>query len=123
MLFTLSSDGLSTWSGEVLAVGLFKDQPVTELDNRWPGLAKTLSREQFSGKPGQQLVLNLLEASSPQRLVVMGLGDAAAFNLDGVRRAAATAARAAGSSTGRLGLQPYHAITFVHQVYNYLPHL
>ena len=100
MLLTLANDGLSTWSGDVLAVGLFKDQPATELDNRWPGLANTLNREQFSGKSGQQLVLNLLEASGPQRLVVMGLGDAAAFNLDGVRRAAAAAARAAGSSTG-----------------------
>ena len=82
MLLSLANDGLLTWSGEVLAVGLFKDQPATELDSRWPGLANTLSREQFSGKPGQQLVVNLLETSGPQRLVVMGLGDAAAFNLD-----------------------------------------
>ena len=41
MLLSLANDGLSTWSGEVLAVGLFKDQPTTELDSRWPGLANT----------------------------------------------------------------------------------
>ena len=105
MRLSLSNDGLPTWSGEVLAVGLFKDQPATELEGRWPGLSNTLNREQFSGKPGQQLVVNLLEGSGPQRLVVLGLGDAAAFNLDGVRRAAAAAAKAAGVCNGLLGLQ------------------
>ena len=76
MRLSLANDGLPTWSGEVLAVGLFKDQPATELEGRWPGLSNTLNREQFSGKPGQQLVVNLLEGSGPQRLVVLGLGDA-----------------------------------------------
>ena len=76
MLLTLANDGLSTWSGEVLAVGLFKDQPATELDSRWPGLANTLKREQFSGKPGQQLVLNLLDflAQGSWMLLIMDAG-------------------------------------------------
>ena len=105
MRFSLANDGLTSWSGEVLAVGLFQDQPATDLEGRWPGLGDALSRDQFQGKSGQQLVLNLLEPAGPQRLVVLGLGDAAAFNLEGVRSAAAKAARAAGGCTGALGLQ------------------
>ena len=105
MRFSLANDALPTWSGEVLAVGLFQDQPATELEGRWPGLENALDREQFSGKSGQQLVLNLLDPAGPQRLVVLGLGDAAGFNLDGVRSAAAKAAKAAGGCSGALGLQ------------------
>ena len=105
MRFSLANDGLPSWSGEVLAIGLFKDQQAPELESRWPGLTNALSRDQFSGKAGQQLVLNLLDSSGPQRLVVLGLGDAAGFNLDGVRSAAAKAAKAAGGCSGQLGLQ------------------
>ena len=105
MRFSLANDGLPTWSGEVLAVGLFQDQPATALESRWPGLENALAREQFSGKASQKLVLNLLDPAGPQRLVVLGLGDAADFNLDGVRSAAAKAAKAAGGCSGALGLQ------------------
>ena len=101
----LANDGLPSWSGEVLAIGLFKDQQAPELESRWPGLSQALSRDQFNGKAGQQLILNLLGNSGPQRLVVLGLGDAAGFNLDGVRSAAANAAKAAGGCSGQLGLQ------------------
>ena len=105
MRFSLATDGLQDWSGEVLAVGLHKDQAIGELEARFPGLGAALSQQQFTGKPAQQFVLNLLGDGGPQRLVVMGLGEAAQFNLDGVRSAAARAAKAASGCSGRLGLQ------------------
>ena len=89
----------------MLVVGLLQDQPATDLDNRFAGLSAALERQQFKGKPSEQLLINRLEADGPKRLVVLGLGPASSFNLQGVRSAAARAAKAAIGFSGTLGLQ------------------
>ena len=91
MRSSLSSAGLQDWSGDVLVVGLLQDQPATDLDSRFAGLSAALERQQFKGKPSEQLLINRLEADGPKRLVVLGLGPASSFNLQGVRSAAARA--------------------------------
>ena len=103
MRCSLSSQAVQDWSGDVLVVGLLQDQPATELEARFPGLGAALEQQQFKGKPAEQLLINRLGDDSPQRLVVLGLGPANGFNLDGVRRAAARAATAASGHTGNLG--------------------
>ena len=105
MRSSLSSDGLQDWSGDVLVVGLLQDQPATDLDSRFAGLSAALERQQFKGKPSEQLLINRLEADGPKRLVVLGLGPASSFNLQGVRSAAARAAKTAIGFSGTLGLQ------------------
>ena len=105
MRCSLSSQAVQDWSGDVLVVGLLQDQPATELEARFPGLGAALEQQQFKGKPAEQLLINRLGDDSPQRLVVLGLGPANGFNLDGVRSAAARAAKAASGHTGNLGLQ------------------
>ena len=104
MRSSLSSDGLQDWSGDVLVVGLLQDQPATDLDSRFAGLSAALERQQFKG-PSEQLLINRLEADGPKRLVVLGLGPASSFNLQGVRSAAARAAKTATGFSGTLGLQ------------------
>ena len=105
MRCSLSSQAVQDWSGDVLVVGLLQDQPATELEARFPGLGAALEQQQFKGKPAEQLLINRLGDDGPQRLVVLGLGPANSFNLDGVRSAAARAAKAASGHTGNLGLQ------------------
>ena len=105
MRCSLSSQAVQDWSGDVLVVGLLQDQPATELEARFPGLGAALEQQQFKGKPAEQLLINRLGSDGPQRLVVLGLGPANGFNLDGVRSAAARAAKAASGHTGKLGLQ------------------
>ena len=105
MRSSLSSAGLQNWSGDVLVVGLLQDQPATDLDSRFAGLSAALERQQFKGKPSEQLLINRLEADGPKRLVVLGLGPASNFNLQRVRSAAARAAKAAIGFSGTLGLQ------------------
>ena len=105
MRSSLSSQGVQDWTGDVLVVGLLQDQPATDLEARFPGLGAALEQQQFKGKPAEQLLINRLGSDGPQRLVVLGLGPANGFNLDGVRSAAARAAKAASGHTGSLGLQ------------------
>ena len=83
MRSSLSSAGLQDWSGDVLVVGLLQDQPATDLDSRFAGVSAALERQQFKGKPSEQLLINRLEADGPKRLVVLGLGPASSFNLQG----------------------------------------
>ena len=46
----------------MLVVGLLQDQPATDLENRFAGLSAALERQQFKGKPAEQLLINRLEA-------------------------------------------------------------
>ena len=85
MRFSLSTTGLQDWNGDVLVVGLLHNQPATDLEARFPGLGAALTQQQFKGKPSEQLLINRLGNDGPQRLVVLGLGPANAFNLDGVK--------------------------------------
>ena len=103
-----SSGTLQTWAGDTLAVGLFSGDGAGQrqaLEARWGSpLLKRLEQRRFKAKPGECVTLELLE-QTPSALVLIGLGDPAAFGLDGLRSAAASAAKAAAAlGGGSLGL-------------------
>ena len=107
MRFSLSSTGLQEWNGDVLAVGLplgDVDTTATALEQRFGGITDALKQQEFKGKPGDQLVITPL-GGGPQRLVVLGLGEADEIDADRLRGAAARAAKAAIGHEGSLGLQ------------------
>ena len=106
------SDVLPDWSGDTLAVGLFaaaKDQPVHPLRQQLASsfgaeLLERLEQLAFQGKAGECQSFERLGAG-PGCLIVVGLGEPAAFNLTALRGAAAAAASAAGRRHSRhLGL-------------------
>ena len=89
MRFSLSSNGLQEWNGNVLAVGLPQgdaDATATALEQRFAGITDALKQQEFKGKPGDQLVITPLGAG-PERLVVLGLGDADGIDIDRLRDA------------------------------------
>ena len=107
MRLSLSSAGLKDWAGDVLVVGLLNeesDQDRAVLSERFPGLETALEQQAFKAKPSDQVVLHPLQEGGPSRLIVLGLGDAAGLSLDGVRAAAARAAKASIGCNGSLGL-------------------
>ena len=83
MRLSISSTNVNEWSGDVLAVGLPKGDPSStagHLESRFPGVSSALSQQAFEGKTGQKLVLHPLTNGNPQRLVLVGLGDADAVS-------------------------------------------
>ena len=107
MRLSLSSSGLKNWDGDVLVVGLLKDESEphrAELNERFPGLEAVLEHQAFKAKPSDQVVLHPLQEGGPSRLIVLGLGEADALSLDGLRAAAARAAKASIGCSGSLGL-------------------
>ena len=92
----------------MLVVGLPKGDPSTtavNLESRFPGVSSALNQQAFEGKTGQKLVLHPLANGNPQRLVLIGLGDSDAIDLDGIRAAAAAAAQTSIGCNGCLGIQ------------------
>jgi len=92
---------LEAWQGDTLAVGLFSDlnhparpQLASLLG---PGLEELLERRRFKGKPGETLTLQRLEGR-PATVILVGLGEPADFDGNGLRAAAASIARAAAGS-------------------------
>ncbi|WP_413441052.1 leucyl aminopeptidase [Synechococcus sp. MIT S1220] len=107
MRLSLSSAGLQDWNGDVLAVGLLKTEENSStqaLCTQFPGLEAMLELQDFKGKPGESLVLHPMREGAPARLIVLGLGEPESLGLDGLRKAAAKAARSAIGCTGKLGL-------------------
>ena len=106
MRLSLSSADLQDWNGDVLVVGLLEGDPagtVTQLEQRFPGLTAALEAQEFKGKPSEQVVLTPL-TTAPAKVAVLGMGAAEKLDLDGLRLAAARAAKAAVGRRGRLGL-------------------
>ena len=104
---SLSSAALQDWSGDVLVVGLLKDDASGSrgnLEQRFSGLGSALEQQEFKAKSGEQVVFNLLADQGPRRLVVLGLGEPESFTLNGLRNAAAKGAKASSGCTGTLGL-------------------
>lgn len=111
MEFRCSPSTARDWSGDVLAVGLFGGEGAlaaaqrSELETRFgAALGERLRQRPFKAKPGESVSFELL-GQSPRTLVLVGLGDPADLSLDGLRVAAASAARAAlAAGGGELGL-------------------
>ena len=105
-----SSATARDWTGEALVVGLFSDAPgdsTRELLKARFGdaLAERMERRRFKAKPGESLVLELLN-QEPSSLVLVGLGAAAEFNLENLRKAAAIGTKAASGSGASSGSRP-----------------
>ena len=89
------------WSGDALAVGLFEDQveltaDLAALDEKLSGTMKELIAEvEFKGKEGSSATARVGSGSSIRKIIVVGLGKAESLKLEGLRRAAATAAKLA----------------------------
>ncbi len=104
-----SSATAREWTGQALVVGLFSDAPgdsSRELMKARFGdaLLERIERRRFKAKPGENLVLELLN-QEPSTLVLVGLGAAAEFNLEHLRKATAIGAKAAnGSGASSVGL-------------------
>ena len=96
------ANALSAWAGDTLVVGLFASSDSNREDPRrqvltnlfGSELQQRLEQRQFKAKPGESVSLELLGAS-PQTLILVGLGEAAEFDLAGLRMACAAGARAA----------------------------
>jgi len=111
LAFRCSTAAPMSWDGEALAVGLFKGEAGEgarqALAERFgAALLDSLEQRRFKGKPGECLCLQMLGAS-PATLLVLGLGEPAAFSGEQLRSATAAAckgAAAAGAQTLGLAL-------------------
>ena len=107
MKISLSPATPEAWSGSVLALGIVENDPqglVATMEQRFSlQLADWLKQKPFSGKPGDCVSLPVLRGDCTT-LVLVGLGAADDVDRDGLRLAAAAAARAAIGQVGTLGL-------------------
>lgn len=93
-----ASSWASSGDGDTLAVGLFSGDDGTTLEaleaRFGPGLKERLEQRRFKAKLGDVVSFDWL-GGRPSTLLLVGLGEAETFDLGGLRRAAATAAKAA----------------------------
>jgi leucyl aminopeptidase len=91
---------VTDWAGDCLAIGLFEDAveltgELTNLDAKFSGVLKEIiSEEEFKGKAGSSVVTRV-GSNGVRKLALVGLGKADAFNLEGIRRIAASAVKVA----------------------------
>ncbi|BAZ19566.1 leucyl aminopeptidase [Kalymmatonema gypsitolerans NIES-4073] len=92
---------LLEWTGDGLVIGLFEDAveltgELATLDEKLAGSIKELiTEEEFKGKQGSSVFTRVGANSPVRKIILVGLGKPEALKLDGLRRAAATAARLA----------------------------
>ncbi len=96
-----SNQQLLDWTGDCLAVGLSTaDVPLAgalaSLDQQLSGLMQDLIDEaEFTGKSGTTAVIRVGKTGPIRKLALVGLGALSDLTVDGLRRAAASAARLA----------------------------
>lgn len=89
------------WSGDGLAIGLFEDAvelsgDLAALNESLTGVIQDLLTEaEFKAKEGSVISTRISGNSAVRKLILVGLGKAEQLKLEGIRRAAATIARAA----------------------------
>ena len=99
MKFVASDQSCLTWSGDCLVVGLSEESlPLTgllsDLNERVSGLLQELIDEaDFKAKAGSSAVIRV--GGEVRKLAIVGLGAAEELKLEGLRRAAAAAAKLA----------------------------
>jgi leucyl aminopeptidase len=81
---------------DVVVIGLHEKQPpfgaTADLDSAAGGLVtKVIEMKDFKGEPNEALLLHT--GTKPARILLVGLGDHAAFTIERIRQAAAVAAR------------------------------
>ncbi|MEB3288347.1 MAG: leucyl aminopeptidase [Leptolyngbya sp.] len=99
MEFHASAQTCLTWSGDCLVLGLTEASlpltgPLADLNTQVSGLLQELIDEaEFTGKDGSTAVIRV--GGTVRKLGLVGLGAADSLSLEGIRRAAAAAARMA----------------------------
>lgn len=92
---------LLDWAGAGLVIGLFEDTTqlsgdVAKLDEKCAGaIAEIIEETEFKGKEGSSAITRIGGGSAVKKAIVLGLGNQENWKLDGLRRAAAAAARVA----------------------------
>lgn len=101
MKLSLYTDDLFDAPTELVAVGVFADEPdrgltFSHLNRRLDGaLEQTCRDEDFKGKTGQTLVFNVPPGRTVRRILVFGLGERERYGPEAARQLAGTAARTA----------------------------
>jgi leucyl aminopeptidase len=99
MEFHASAQTCLTWSGDCLVIGLTEASlpltgPLADLNTQVSGLLQELIAEtEFTGKDGSTAVIRV--GGTVKKLGLVGLGSADNLSFEGIRRAAAAAARMA----------------------------
>ena len=89
------------WAGDGLAIGLFEDQveltdDLVALDTQLAGtLQELIAEAEFKGKVGSLVAARVGGHNSVRKVILVGLGKAEGFTLEGLRRAGAAIARLA----------------------------
>jgi leucyl aminopeptidase len=100
MKFSISNVPLVESKSDMLAVGIFESEELTEdakiLDHVLGGLFSSLIKEtEFKGEAGKTVELQTLGKINARRVCVVGLGKKKGFSLDTIRKASAAAVRCA----------------------------
>lgn len=89
------------WSGDGLAIGFFEDAvelsgDLAQIDEKFAGtLQELIAETEFKGKEGSSASTRIGSNAGVRKLILVGLGKPEALKLNGVRRAAAAAAKLA----------------------------
>ncbi|MBI4821112.1 MAG: leucyl aminopeptidase [Deltaproteobacteria bacterium] len=101
MKLLLYTNELSDAPADLLAVGVFSDEPdrglaFSKLNRALGGVLEQACRdEDFKGRPGQSLVFNVASGLKARRILVFGFGTRDAYDPEVARRFAGTASRTA----------------------------
>ncbi|WP_254174627.1 leucyl aminopeptidase [Planktothrix pseudagardhii] len=103
MQFIATNTSPLDWSGDVLAVGIFEENieltgELAQLDEKLAGTLKELIEEtEFKGKPDSSISTRVGGNSPIRKVIIVGLGKSDTLNLETLRRAGASLAKAAKS--------------------------
>ena len=101
MKLSLYTDDLREASVDLVALGVFSDEPdrglaFSQLNTALNGiLAQACKDEDFKGKPGQSVIVNVASGGGARRVMVYGYGPRESYNAEVARRFAGSAAKAA----------------------------
>ena len=89
------------WTGDILALGIFEEETeltgdLAQLNQKLAGtISDLIAEEEFKGKTGSTATTRIWSKNSVRKLILVGLGKAEDFKLNGYRTTAAAIARAA----------------------------
>ena len=124
MQISVNTVKIKDWVGSVLIIGILEDNIQSQLADlesivSKEVLLKTLAQQNFLGKPGEVIILNLLK-ENPEKLILVGLGSLEKLRIGNMREAAAIGAKACLSMTGKLGVklpwEPFDSATIAKTV-------
>jgi leucyl aminopeptidase len=101
MKLTLYTDDLLEAPADLLALGVFSDEPdrglaFSQLNRALDGaLERACREEEFRGRPGQTLLFNISTKIAARRVLVYGYGERERYDGESARRFAGAAARTA----------------------------